>query len=173
MKLEYSNPITNSEIKQENPNINLNYTLNQITNSNNTNKFNNFTANENLGYLNSSNLNQNSSNLQGMSFQEKLNSEMKNNSFVNDNSDQAHQRNLRFSFNMLGKTKNLNNKSAKDEAVGSFNKENIYEKIDISNDNINLNEEESSARKNKLSDSDNKSNSEFLFGKGIDFRTSF
>lgn len=139
-----------------------------MTNSNNTNKFNNYTTNENLGFLNSTNTNQNANNIRGINIQSKLDNQIKNTSFSEENQDQAHQRNLRFSFNnMLGNPNNLSNKANFEGviAAGNFNKENIFEKIDISNDNIELNEEENSGRKTKLFDSDNKSNAQFMFGK--------
>lgn len=158
--------------------MNLSNTLNQITNISN-NKFNNFALNENLGFLNSANSNKNSNNannILGFDFKDKLNNQIKNTAFLEENLDQEHQRNLRFSFNnMLGNTAGNNpNKQMGSEAAaaaasveGNFNKENIYEKIDISNDNINLNQEESSERKCKLIDSENnKSGDEFNFGKG-------
>ncbi len=155
-----------------------------MSNSNNSNKFKNFALNENLGFLNFANSNQkqnliinNINNKRGINFQDQLNNQPKNTGLisVSDNSEQAHQSNLRFSFNTHhGNSANkpiikLNNEA--DAAtnfnnLNNFNKENAYEKIDISSDNINLNGEQTNALKNKLFDSEEKSRSEFLFDKG-------
>jgi len=156
-------------MKKGNLNVNLNFTLNQMTNSNKTNKFENFSLNDNLGFLNSSNTkNQNIIDNKQFTFQDKINYPLKKISFPEEKViDLETQGNLRFSFNMPDNSVK-HDKNKINDMTEKFNKENNnYEKIDLSNDNKNIKEIDDYGFKNKrLIESDKYSISDIKSKKG-------